>query len=201
MLSSDIDAAGQWLAAPFQGTWPFLLSRKGCKASEPVAYDPKPAQLRRPNPGYPAWRRHVMLVIRGVAQLARRLKVLIDGECKWMLRATRNSDEVRHPSDKRLPTSTSARRLVRGSPDVVASQDFWPGVKARNRPPAVCPDGEPQAEPPSPQKAPLALKTSLSRMRGLACPAMSITLPPLARPTVARANPCASPGSCRATSA
>ena len=138
-LSNDDAAIEQWLAEPFQGTWPFPLSCKGRKVSEPVAESEKPVQSRRPTPGCPACRRRVLMVICGVTQLARRLQVLDDSDCKWLLRATHNSDEVRYPSDKRRSTCTSARRLVRGSPDVDASEDFWPGNQARSRPPASCP--------------------------------------------------------------
>ena len=96
-------------------------------------------QSWRPNPGCPARKRHVVPVIRGATQLACRLEVANDAERKWMLRATRSSDEVRYLSERRRPARSTARRLVR-----------WP------------PDGEPQAEPFALQKPPVASKRSAS---------------------------------------
>ena len=120
-------------------------------------------QSWRPAPGCPACRRHVILGIRGLTRLAPRLQVLDNRECMCILRAARNSGEVRYPPDKRRSTRTSARRMARGSPAVDASEDFWPGAKERSRPPASRPDGEPQAGPPMFQKVSAALKKSLSQ--------------------------------------
>ena len=121
-----------------------------------------PAQSWRPNPGCPARKRHVVLVIRGVTQLACRLQVANDAEREWMLRATHNSDEVRYPSDRRRSTRVTARCLVRGSPAAQYSVHSWPGSEARNRPPASYPDGAPQAEPSALQKLPAVVKQSAS---------------------------------------
>ena len=129
--------------------------------SKTVAKSEKPVQSWRPAPGCPASRRHVLVVLRGVSQLARRLQV-DDSEFKWMLRATHNSDDVRYPSDKWRSTCAAARRLIRGFPNADATEDFRPGTKARSRPPASCPDGGPRAEPPMSQKVSVALEKSLS---------------------------------------
>ena len=165
------------------------MSRKGCKVSKPGAESGKSVQSWLPTPGRPACRRHVLMVIRGVSQLARRLQVLGDGQCKWMLRTTRNSDEVRYPSDKRRSTCASARRLVRGSQDVDASGDFRSGITARSRPPASRPDGEPQAEPPTPQKVSVALKKSLSPHFMSGASRGEFHSPPRAPPSVAQEKP------------
>ena len=163
-LSPEGDTAvEQWLAKPFEGAWPFPLSRKGCEVYKTAPGGDEPAQSRRPTPGSSACRRHVLLVFRGVTRLVRRLQISDYRECKWMLRATQNSDEVRYPSDKRRSTCTSARRLVRGPPDVNAPEDFWPGTRVRSRPPGSRPDGEPEAEPATSQKASVVLKKSLSQ--------------------------------------
>ena len=97
----------------------------------------------RPNPGCADSRRHVVLVIRGVTQMASRLKTSDNPSRNWMLRATHNSDETRFPFDERRSTPTTARRLVRGDPKVDGPFDFWPGARAKMRPDASCPDGEP----------------------------------------------------------
>ena len=181
MFSPDVSAAEQWLAKPFEGVWPFPLSRKGCKVTKTAPEGPEPAQSWRPTPGCSDRRRHRVLVIRGFTQLAFRLRVLVDRGCKWMLRATRNSDGVRYPSDRRHSTRTSARRLVRGAPAVDTPGDFWPGSKARNRPSASCPYGEPQAEPSVSQKAPVVLKRSLSRHAKSGEPREEFRSPPVVR--------------------
>ena len=63
------------------------------------------------------------MVARGATQLACRLDALDNKEWKWLLRATRNSDEVRIPSSQRQSVRIAARRLVRRSPSVVKSVD------------------------------------------------------------------------------
>ena len=97
-------------------------------------------------------------MIRGVTQLARRLKTYSSPSRGWMLRATHSSDETRFPPDKKRPEPTTARCLARGVPEVDGSFDFWPGAKAELRPNASCPDGEPQAEPSMTAKIPVVLK-------------------------------------------
>ena len=89
----------------------------------------------------------MVLVIRGVTQLARRLKTLGNPSRNWMLRATRSSGETRFPFDKKRSEPTTARRLVRGDPKMDGPFDLRPGAKAKLRPDASCPDGAPQAEP------------------------------------------------------
>ena len=88
------------------------------------------AQDWRPNEGCPECRRHVVLAIRGGAQLAFRLGTLDNPPCNWMIRATRSSGETRFPFEKRQAAPATARRMVRGSPLVAESCDFWPGTKA-----------------------------------------------------------------------
>ena len=163
LLPQNESAAKQWLTEPFDGARPFPLWRKGCKARKPVPASNKSVQSRRPTPSCSECRRNVLLVIREVSQLALRLQVSGNRQYSWTLRATHNSDEVRYPSDKRRSTCASARRLVRGSPAVDASEDFWPGGKARGRPPASRADGEPQAEPSISPKLSAAAKKSLSQ--------------------------------------
>ena len=88
----------------------------------------------RPDAGYPDCRKHVLLVIRGATQLARRLQNAADSSCAWLMRATRSSGDSRLPYEKRRSTSTTARRMVRGDPKVPESMDWRPGEKANKRP-------------------------------------------------------------------
>ena len=103
-------AADCWLRDPFVGDWPFPLSCKGCKAAKPLVEGANSAQGWRATPGCPDCRRHVVLVIRGVTQLACRLKTLDNPSCNSMVRATHRSDETRFPFEKRRSELTTARR-------------------------------------------------------------------------------------------
>ena len=76
LLPSKPNAADCWLRDPFVGNWPFPLSCKGCKALKPLGKGAKSAQGWYTSPGRPDCRRGVVLVIRGVTQLARRLNTL-----------------------------------------------------------------------------------------------------------------------------
>ena len=87
------------------------------------------------------------MIARGIAQLARRPDVWGDHECTRMLRATHNSDEVRHPEPMRKSLRDSGRRLVRGSPLVPESVDSWPGVGAGGRLEVKSPGGAPRSDP------------------------------------------------------
>ena len=75
-------------------------------------------------PGCAQRKKRVVLVIRGATQLAHRLDVLGNNECKWLLRATHNSDETRNPSEVRRSVGTTTRGLVRGSPTVGQYADY-----------------------------------------------------------------------------
>ena len=114
--------------------------------------------------------------VRAATQFACRVQVLGDRECKLLIRATRNSDEVRNTVAKRRPARTTARRLVRGSPHVANFEDFWPGKRASSRPPASLPGGEPQADPGKPQQKFVMLNADASvharklQYRDRACP-------------------------------
>ena len=66
----------------------------------------------------------MFLVIRGVTQLARRLKTSDNPSRNWMLRATRSSDETRFLFDERLSEQTAARRHARGGPQGDESFDL-----------------------------------------------------------------------------
>ena len=126
----------------------------------PPAKGLKPSQGWRSNPCCPDSRRHAVFVIRGVTQLACRLTTLDNPSRNWTLRATHSSDEGRFPFAERRSEPTTARRIVRGSPDVEGSVDFWLGKKAEQRPEASRPGGEPQAEPFATAKIPAILKKS-----------------------------------------
>ena len=102
------DAVERWLQQPFAGDWPFPLSCKGREVVKPPAKDSGPVQNRRPAPGRPASRRHVVLVIRGVAQLARRLEISGNPSRTGMLRATRSSDDRCFPFAKTFGTHDGA---------------------------------------------------------------------------------------------
>ena len=72
LLPTDNSAVGQWMAKPFGRVVPFPLSRNGRNVYKAVPESTKPVQPWRPTPGCPNCRRHVLLVIRGVTQLALR---------------------------------------------------------------------------------------------------------------------------------
>ena len=91
-----------------------------------------------------------------------RLNALGDKECKWLLRATRNSADVRNPGNQRQSVRTTARRLARGSASVDHSVDQWPGVQATRRPAIAFPGSEPRAEPVELQKKFASLKSDSS---------------------------------------
>ena len=107
-------------------------------------------------------REHVVKAIRGVTQLACRLKNVDDPSCTWMLRATHSSDDSRAPFSSRRSERVSARRLIRGSPDVPESVDFWPGFKAAKRAPAVLSTEEPMAEPMDVSQVAVVLRSDMS---------------------------------------
>ena len=162
LSSGGPKAVDRWLKQLFVGDWPCPLSCKGREGVSPPGRESKPAQQWCSAPGCPACRRHVVSVIRGVTQLARRLKLSDNPSCDWALRATRSSDESRPPFEKRRSEPATARRLVRGHPDADGSADYWPGDKAELRPEAPRPDGDPQAEPSSSARPGVALKKSAS---------------------------------------
>ena len=162
LLSNEPDAVKRPLQPPFERDWPFPCSCKGRRVVKPPVKDSGPVQNWRSAPGCPACRRHVVLVIRGVTQLARRLKISDNPSRNWMSRATHSSDEGRFPFAKRWPECATARRLVRGHPDADGSVDLWSGEEAGRRPAASCPDGEPRAEPSSPAKPAVVLKRRAS---------------------------------------
>ena len=155
------DAVDEWLNTPWTGSWPFELSCKGCKVKPGREGDPH-VQGWCTQAGCYECRRHIVLVIRGVTQLACRLKNVDDPACTWMLRATHSSDESRFPFEKRQSACTTARRIVRGNPGNPKSVDFWPGRKAEGRPPASIPSGEPMAEPSDGPLEKMVLRKSLS---------------------------------------
>ena len=144
---------------PPDGNWPFRLSRRGYKPKEAAASDPQYDEHWCPQPGRHHCRLRIVRFVRCVTQFARRLETLEDSSRKWLLRATHGSDETRNPFDKRQSAPTSARRMVRGSPDTPESRDLWPGAKASARPADLCPGGEPQAEPESAPAQAVLLKS------------------------------------------
>ena len=81
------------------------------------------------------------MFVRAATQFACRAKVLDDRECKWLIRATHNSDEVRNPLAKGRSVRTTARRLVIGYPKEDSSVDLRPGKRARSRPSVSFPEG------------------------------------------------------------
>ena len=72
---------------------------------------------------------------------------LDNSDLAWPLRACRGVEDSCEPHSTRESVKTTARRLVRGSPECDASFDFWPGQKTFNRPAAGSTVAEPQAEP------------------------------------------------------
>ena len=121
-----------------------------------------PGKTWREKPGCLARQKHVAVVVRGATQLAGRLRVVNDKECKWSLRASRNSDEACNPGSKRQSVCTPARRLARGPPSVDQSKDQWPGSQAARRPEVALPDSEPRAQPAEPLTKFAAFKSDSS---------------------------------------
>ena len=83
----------------------------------------------------------------GEAQPAYRILDMDDVELLWLLRAYHGADELRDRNAGRASVETTARRSVRGGPNVVGSADLCPGEKASDRPVVAQPSSEPQAEP------------------------------------------------------
>ena len=96
MLPDVPDAVDLWVDTPWAGEWPFELSRRGCKV-KPGREEKEQVQGWRSDAGRIQRRRHVVLVIRGVTQLACRLQNVDNSACAWLLRATHSSDESRFP--------------------------------------------------------------------------------------------------------
>ena len=159
------------LQEPFEGTWPVDLPCKGLRLRDPE-------DTWRDSPGSPVRRKHVPLVLRGATQVARQLNVLDNSECKWLLRATHNSDEVRKPFEKRQSARSTARLLVRGSPTVETSVDLWPGRQTASRPAVAFPEGGPRAEPVGPQETCVPLESDLSVLARKVHSAVSAWAPP-----------------------
>ena len=122
-----------WLLSPADGVWDFNLSRKGLRPCSPDCELRTPGVTWCDPPGCPARKGHVLLGLRGATQLACRLNVLGDSECVWLLRATRNSGDVRDPFEKRRSSRATARRLVRGLPSVEASEDQGEGDQSEDQ--------------------------------------------------------------------
>ena len=115
------------------GSWPSELSCAGSVVC--TRPDCKKCLYRanaRPFPGCSERERRMLMIARGITQLARRLDVWGDHECAWLLRATHSSDEVRRPESMRESVRVSGRRLVRGSPLVPESVDFSPGESTQD---------------------------------------------------------------------
>ena len=158
---------------PANGVWNFgLLRTSACKLCIP-------GKTWCVSPGCPACKKRGLLVLRGATQLACRLLVLGNSDSVWLLRATHNSDDVRHPFEKRRSVRTTARRLVRGSPEVDSSVDQWPGTKTPNRPEVALPDSGPQAESVDPQQKFVLLNSDLSKHARKVQSPKSLWFPPM----------------------
>ena len=141
-------SVGDCLLWPPTSPWPFGLSCIGSVvcAKTDCRTCPRREDVR-PLPGCSPWERRTLMIALGVTQLVRRLGVWGDPECMWLLRATHNSDEVRHPESIRKSFRAPACSVVRGFPLVPGSTDYWPGVKSESRPDVPPPAGEPCGEP------------------------------------------------------
>ena len=117
----------------------------------------------------------MVIVIRGVTQLACRLRTLGSPSRNWTSAARsslktlslktlccpqfgRDSSSVRQETFRADHGAPSRARP--GAKAELWPGDFWPGAKAELRPNASCPDGEPQAEPSMAVKIPVVLKKS-----------------------------------------
>ena len=115
-LRSSTRSAEDWLEQPCNGVWDFDLSRKGLRLRTPHCNLCVHGKTWRDSPGRPACKQDVVMVACGATQQACWLRVPGGSECKSMLCAMRNSDEVRNPFAKLRSARLLARRLVRGSP-------------------------------------------------------------------------------------
>ena len=120
-LSHGYRCAQDWILTQYVGKWPFPITCDGrmrdCAA-----------------PGCPKCKRSVVVITRGITQLARRLLGADAPELAWLLRARHGADNSRAPHGVQQAVKTTARRLIRGSPSCEASRDYWPGTKALGRP-------------------------------------------------------------------
>ena len=127
-------AVEDWLLCPPGGSRPFELSRKGIIVCARPDCEKCPNRKDVcPRPVCVDCKRRVLKIVRGVTQLACRFVVWSDSECMWLIRATRNSDEVRNPRPKRESVRATARRMVRGCPVALKSVDCCPVPKCRPR--------------------------------------------------------------------
>ena len=117
-LRSSANSTEVWLKSPQRARRPFDLSCKDLMSRIVKDRTLRASKEKCPPPGCADCKRPVMLVIRAATQLACRLEVMNDDASMWLLRATRNSDEVRNPQGARMSVQTTGRRLVRGSPFV-----------------------------------------------------------------------------------
>ena len=162
LLPDVPDAVDMWMDTPWQGDWPFDISCKGCRC-KPGKEGHEQAHGWCTSAGCLDCRRHVVLVIRGVTQLACRLQNVDNPSCTWLLRATHSSDESRFPFEKRRSEVATARRMVRGCPENAKSVDWWPGSKAELRPAVETRSEEPMAEPSDTVPDKVVLRKSLSK--------------------------------------
>ena len=133
-LSHEDGCAQDWMLTYSVGEWPFPITCEGrmryCAAS-----------------GRPKCKRRVVMIVRGITQLARRLLGAGAPDVVWLLRACRGADISRAPHSVRLSAKTTARGLIRASPLREAYRDYWPGTTALKLPPSVREVADPQAEP------------------------------------------------------
>ena len=87
------------------------------------------------------------MIVRGIAQLARRFSGVNNPDSAWLLRPRHGADDSRAPRSGRQSVETAARRSVRGSPSYKAPRDYWPGKEALGRPATVCHAADSRAEP------------------------------------------------------
>ena len=127
-------AAQAWTSTLSSGEWPSQISRAG--------------RLRECNEaGCKNCGRRLVMIDRGVTQLACRSFDLDRRDFVWLLRAFPCAGDSRTPRSSRESVKTTACRLARGSPSCYASEGFWPGQKALGRPAVASNVAEPQAEP------------------------------------------------------
>ena len=118
VLSTAKMSVQLWMRAPASGERPFPIWRDGRLG-------------HCADPGCEKCMRRLVIIARGVTQIASRLLDLGSPELVCLLRASRGSDNSRAPHSKRESVETAVRRLVRGPPKRDASVDYWPGQTAQ----------------------------------------------------------------------
>ena len=127
-------SAQERMSTPLVGEWPPPIARDGRSRSCAA-------------PGRTKCTRRLVMIVRGMTQLARPLLDRNTSDSAWLLRARHGADNSRAPRGVRESVETTARRCARRNPTCEAPQAFWRDTEALKHPAAVCNAAKPQAAP------------------------------------------------------